>query len=53
MRKYFINYKKFIPFLMLIIIISSLGIFVFGVEEAKAEFDLGLVNGLKSIFIII
>ena len=48
MHKYFINYKKLIPAIILIIIISSLGIFTFGVEEAKAV-DLGIVEGFKSL----
>ncbi|MBU2598852.1 MAG: hypothetical protein KKC53_06785, partial [Actinobacteria bacterium] len=42
------KFKKLIPFILLIIIISSLGIFTFGVEEAKAV-DLGIVDGFKTL----
>ena len=49
MRKYSINYKKFIPFLMLIIIISSLGIFIFEIENAKADVGEYIIGGLKGM----
>jgi len=39
MRKYFINYKKLIPLIILITVISSLGIFALGTEEAEAAIE--------------
>jgi len=49
MHKYFINYKKFIPFILLIIIISLLGVFVFGIGNTKAADALGIVDGFKTL----
>ncbi|MBL7154946.1 MAG: hypothetical protein ISS88_00360 [Candidatus Portnoybacteria bacterium] len=43
------KYKKFILSLVLILLISSLGIFVLGAGEAKASWYDGLINGLKTI----
>jgi len=41
--------KKLIPIILLIIAISLSGVLVFGVEDAEAETDLGIVDGLKTM----
>jgi len=42
------KFKKLIPVILLIIITSSLGVFIFGVEAAKAD-GLGIVDGFKTL----
>jgi len=50
MNNFLSQYKKPILSLMLILIISSLGIFVFGAGEANAWDPFGIAEGIKSIF---